>query len=905
MKRLLIFLCLALMMPSKAKTQEALPIEQIPAAKVDIVLIQDESGSMESTDPRGVRRLATDFLVDNLSIAGEGNNLALILFGTASEQKAGLSRDFKGIRASAKEGLEFKRYGAQSHLTLETTPPRDYTDIFGALEMAYEMLAESGEKVVVEGEAYTKEKFVLFLTDGRIDPWPGNLDRYGDIARDYLEYIKDFPSAGRYKAGRRYKERVAAIDRERIEREIIERFKKRGWRMYTVGFSEGVDRDLLEELAFGTYGTPGIAKDYRELASILESVIPKAQNVIPLFVQDFCRTRSATGTTHIGTDIKAVLFKIDFSKMLEQDTSIRPENLLVILTDPRGGQIRSDREGFFTFNTDNEGNVLTVTYFKEHPVSGTWRIEVQGIGKDLCGKMDVEGRRKQFPYVRLDPDKEEYWEDSDVEVIGSLLGEGRNKLPIRKVEGRLRTPSRETVRLMFGEPDADNEARAKIKLNKGTGEYLLMVTITDEKYGTEIRSKGSVIQVVPVEPCVPIVTPKKIDLGVVGDKRSATFEGIKVDVGGFPKAVDIRVKKPVLERGITAIPVYWVKVHPEKGVATSQNPFRFNIEVELPKEVPSNIKDGIYKGNIIIESSLFEYPAEIPVEMEIKFPEIIIKGSSRLEKLPFDFWFMLSKPKEKTIKIGTTSLRDREITVSLSPNIKDTDGHNEERIAIAFADRPKTLHTKIRARRGEFTKMKIVASLLETRLLEGIRIPPGTYTGELRARGELMREVKVPIEIQIPEKPFILTLRWILFGLSVVCLGPIIGFGVKLRHLRRYGLLRGSVRLEKNPFFTVDQVGEGWSVRPTRRDVSVDGQAVDRGDSSPLNRGVKIEIGDRKNRKGFFRYRVRRISDKGISLKLDRSPYGSVGSYFIRKIFLWMVALGLFTWGSVWVWTNV
>ena len=821
MRRWMMFLWIFLMICPATEAQKQLPVEKNSGQKIDIVLVQDESGSMETTDPRGLRRMAADLLVDNLRLAGEGNNLGLILFGTVPQKSVDLSQEFEAIQKIARKGLEYRRFGESAYLSLETTPARDYTDIFGALEMAYEMLSQSPDDVTIQGESYSKQKLVLFLTDGKIDPWAGNLDRYGDIARDYLEYMQEIRPGERYKKGERYREKVADIDRERIEREIIDRFKKKGWRVYPVGFSDGVDRDLLENLAFRTYGNPGIAKDATELARILENVIPKAQNVIPLLVQGFCHTKSSAGTAVVGADIKAALFKVDFSRMIEQGAFIRPDHLLVILNAPGGEEIRSDREGMFTFNIDKHGRVLTVTYFKEYPASGKWHIQVQGIGKDICGKIDVAGRRNQIPQIRLDPELEQYWEDSEVEVTVSLLGEGGKKLPIRKVRGRVRTPEHEEMGLIFSDPNVNNEARARINLNKGLGEYFLIVTITDEKYGTQIH-KDKVIRVIPIEFCDLIVTPKKIDLGVLGDTRLSTTldEGITVETGTFPKSVDIKMKKPVLEKGITAIPIYWITVRPEQGTATPERPFRFNIEVNLPKEVPSGIKDGIYKGELTIESSCAKHPIEIQVELEIRFPEIIIKGSERLRKLHSSFWFRLCKPLGKTIQVGTSSLRDREVTLSLSPNIKDAEGHNQERIQMYFAHQPGQSSMEVLTRKGRFAEINIVTRLLETRLEPDLRVPPGTYTGELRARGALMREIRIPIEIEIPEKPFILTFRWIMAGICAIVLFIIACLSVSLGKLETRQVFEGRIDVRETPFtltlggkdLTFNQAGEDYTV---------------------------------------------------------------------------------------------
>jgi uncharacterized protein with von Willebrand factor type A (vWA) domain len=60
------------------------------AKKVDIILLQDESGSMDKTDPRHIRKLVATTLIEDQEVAGKGNRMSIILFGAIA--KRSLSR---------------------------------------------------------------------------------------------------------------------------------------------------------------------------------------------------------------------------------------------------------------------------------------------------------------------------------------------------------------------------------------------------------------------------------------------------------------------------------------------------------------------------------------------------------------------------------------------------------------------------------------------------------------------------------------------------------------------------------------------------------------------------------------------------------------------------------------------
>jgi len=278
------------------------------AKKVDIILLQDESGSMDKTDPLSIRKLVATTLIEDQEVAGEGNRMSIILFGATTEGKIGICRDFEEIMKISSTGFE-PHTGPNDRRTQSAVPARGYTDIYGAIEAAQQLFLKDKDGGSLSDN---REKHVILLTDGKMEPWPGNEMRYGDIAAEYLNCVKN----GNYRTcDDNFTSNVKAIDTERLfERGgLLETFRKNGWRIHCVGFSSGVDQEMLRRISEATYGHHGVAEDLTQLLGILDQIIPPAPNVVTLYVDDFCDTQQIEKTVNIENDIKAVLFKIDLN----------------------------------------------------------------------------------------------------------------------------------------------------------------------------------------------------------------------------------------------------------------------------------------------------------------------------------------------------------------------------------------------------------------------------------------------------------------------------------------------------------------------------------------------------------------------------------------------------------------
>lgn len=771
--------------------------------KVDVVLLQDESLSMKRTDPFDLRRLASLFLADNLDIAGEGNRIGLILFGSTAVRRVDLSRDFGAIRRFAEEGLrEEVAFGPLTCLNEENVPVRDYTDMYAALKEAERLLTETEET----GGKESRKRYVVLLTDGGIDPWPGNLTRFGDLAESYLSEIKEvFPPEQRRplkglmgrKINDRYGERIRKSDLGLIREEILGKFREKGWRINVFGFSEGADLELIRELSELTNGKRGIAKDYTELGHLLGEIIPRAENIITLKKWDFCDVRKTQHDVTIQDSIQAVTFRVDLSDMVSRQQGLKRENLAISLTAPDGSVVRfgsgaAQEQGGFQISTNRLGQVLLASYQVNNPAPGSWNLTVEGVGSDICGQAEITVRREQKVSIELAPAKEEYFEGDKVTVSVFLEGKGGQVLPSRDVKGKVKLPTGTGSRELQFRPAPSREYvyETELTMNAGPGSYILEVTIqvTDE---AESRvDSDRMVKVVPLSACSLVVNPTKVTLPKLGFSRSETQSGeISVSLSEFPKESKLTVDRPVLEKGAARIPLGWIALQKSGETIFPGRPYVVSLSVSMPKHIPRDMTDGVYRGDLPLFAECASGPTTVQIEVPVELPVLEWEP----ESIRFDFGFMLSRPREASLVFRSNANQDVKLSLALPEALKGRD-RMEERIKMQVKGRDGLLASEVLPKQKSL-QVDVVATLDDARLDPGVRIPPGTYLGEFLVEAEYGRPAKIPVEVYVPERPAIKTVVRILPVFALLSLGVAVLQIFRMIHAGKSGSFTGSKRI--------------------------------------------------------------------------------------------------------------
>ncbi len=887
--------------------------------KVDIVLLQDESGSMKTTDPSGIRRQVANLLIDELGFAGEGNRMALVLYGTRAIKKVDLSRNFAAIKEAASQGFSKEiTPKRKNYANFGSVPLKEYTDIRGAIEMAFQILEKSETG---QDDTITKEKHVILLTDGQIDPWPGNADRYGNVADDFLDCLQQ---SSANQCHHTYRNRVAKIDTNALfdPTGILQKFKDKHWRIDCIGFAEA-DTSFLKKIASFTYGKCEVAPNNTQLLHVLRKIVPPIPNVVILQVKDFCKTRHFENIiTNVGKDIEALQFKINLDKMLSKHEFIDKKNLVITITDPVGNSIKSTNDTNFKFYETDKGDLIFVSRQIDNPTDGTWRIRVDA-NADICGKMVLKGKVPFVPEMAFVPDRPEYYSNEPITLNLKLRNSNdpTDWVSIEKAEGKFRftahgeNKGEEIIRPMSFTSDGKT-AWAKLTPPPGIkGKATIETKIKEGRYGTiishyediEIAGKRQEL----VVNIAPMGDDGKVLLGIIGDQNNRvekTFELFPTtDSGSFM----VNIHKPELE-GTTGrkIPLSWIKVWPSSGRISADHPLKVTVAVTFPERAALSLPKGLYSGKFNVEpkDTRLSPQSKIPIlQLDLEIPEIINEPS----ELVFDFKYMLSRPVTKTLRVRHTSSISREINVKLPDYLKGRNGEYEQDISVEAVD-PDSLTLNVEP--YDYQKIRILAKLANTSLHTSQRIPPGSYRGTISLHGKGMKSKTVSVIVKIPRKPIILLLRRVGIVLTALLFIMAIAGFIRFRMAgRRYLFQDSSLVIDKKGDMKgTDQNRFECNIQKTDREnlergnmeydlpyggVNQDVKFIDSSSLEPKPippagvQDIETQHVDEIHTPNY-RHKVDYSSIDSCKLTVTKSPIGKKSGFLLKKVFIWLFLSG-------------
>lgn len=201
----------------------ASPLEELNTDRLAISLVIDTSGSMLNTDPDLLRSQVADIFIDLLS---PEDYLGIVTFNSQVDL----------VVPMTKLESQVVRDGMKAQLTgrLEGTGDTDYTAALAAASKQLEELYVANVR-----------KQIIFLTDGRPDPDPINITANPVRMNEYMTGLWN---------------EVALISENEFP-------------VYSIGFSEGIDVEVLNRLAADTGGDVRIYKDSAELDANLIQVL--------------------------------------------------------------------------------------------------------------------------------------------------------------------------------------------------------------------------------------------------------------------------------------------------------------------------------------------------------------------------------------------------------------------------------------------------------------------------------------------------------------------------------------------------------------------------------------------------------------------------------------------------------
>jgi len=885
------------------------------AVNRQVILLQDESESMEKTDRHDLRSEASAFLIDQMSLAGSGNSLGLVIFGSFPYDSIAPGTSWDAIREMAARGIPATPK-TQCFETPDDVHPRGFTDFLGPFRIASRMLSATPDSV--DGGA--QEKVVILLTDGKLDPWPG-APRFGDAAGQFLQEISGIPCGERYghvvkgPLHDRFQRLVAPLDKQQIRAEILSRFRERRWRIYGVGFSSHVDTDYLVRLAAETGGEAGLAQDITQLRGILKRTIPPPQNVVVLYASKFCDTHHEQFSLNVDTSAEVLQIAISLSRMMERYHTLPTKgNLEISVTSP-GGTAYSSNSGIdmFKWYTDLEGRVHRVTYTSApSPTPGQWRVSLVGIGSSVCGEAVARARVKWIPRIEATPMAECYPNASSIQLAFWMDDGSGNRVYLENVEAVVQVVGDEKIvdHPLPLNPPSDNRVVTDLTLAYGPGTYRIKAKFHEGVYGREPIPKQIQFKVGCAYQCS--AEPSPLDLGALSFTNRRAGAELRIRCTP-PGKVALRIVPPMMEHGGAQLPVSWftvpetVETSEESGTAT------IRLSCRIPDRFPEELQPGRYAGELVIRSASLQAPVRVPVQLSLALPEIVVTPRT----MNFKFWWMVERPQIRRLKIETTVGTEIPIQIRYPQSyLWRTTESAEERVCLEVSPESNVADSGdglLKAEVSNSSPVEVVfiakvedPALRRNHAFGPTTIRPGNYSGRIVVTPSVGADKSIPVKVRVPSSPLILLYRK--YGLVLIALAALIALILLRRVLksRKAGRLEGSTFVLGSGAEKVihSSIGFSLSLKSTSSDEVVcsmagleeykleamtDGDSFEDGDSKLLEPPFQVVI----TRGGLPLYRLRVASHKGgvTHCRVLRSQEGSVSSEWTKFLILGLGSL--------------
>ncbi len=209
---------------------QANPLEELQSEKLAVSLVIDTSGSMNQTDPGMLRRRVADVFIEMLN---PDDYLGIVIFNSEVALVVPLVRmESEEVRASFKESIQDR---------LEGSADTDYTAALSVAENQLDTINDSDAR-----------KLIIFLTDGQPDPDPINITSGSQAMESYMNGLWTRANS----------------------------LSEKGYPVYSIGFSDGIDVEVLNRIAEETGGDVRIFRDANELDENLIQILQSREEII-------------------------------------------------------------------------------------------------------------------------------------------------------------------------------------------------------------------------------------------------------------------------------------------------------------------------------------------------------------------------------------------------------------------------------------------------------------------------------------------------------------------------------------------------------------------------------------------------------------------------------------------------
>lgn len=590
----------------------------------DIVEVIDNSGSGSKTDPNRLRGVAAQLTLDGLVLPCDTVRVATVFFNS---QVAG--DDTLGTEANARKKLRTQ---------LEES---GNTDMEGGITHAMTLLEPST----------ATQKIIVLLTDGMPDP-RGDGNDHGQI--DNIRNLA--PLAASW-----------------------------GVKIFALGFSPMVNQSFLEEITGPTGGRMVTVNNAQEMLKVAKQLVGGFNSVHPL------KDESLPGSAkELPVDLPAVVERLRVTVVLEQPRRFRPGQIEFNLQ----GCPAPDSEELYTTTINGTETVVAWTAFLSNSgqdQSCKLLIQDNKPGSQGHGGAQVliEGRTDLKCELACRPDQEQLIFGTEMvceitvannagpinpsllRYVGRLSmqgpgGSGSAAVPVSGAEVRVKVPEvagRQTVQI-------------ESSIDPG-----IPPVICEYRY-----------QAIPPQPAQLHGNPERIDLGFVGPDRPETAISIEIWTefpAGDPRPLQFA---PQVLSTLKDAVTLWVDGRAIKTGGTQALPLprgkRLALELKVSLRNRNgeliNIEDGRHTGTLIIKADGAEAPLEIPFQLEIRKPRLLLATQKE-----FSQYWNPSRPQNLTLAdVSTDGAVDGLFTVEPTERqVVDSQGVTLGKLALIPAEK--------------------------------------------------------------------------------------------------------------------------------------------------------------------------------------------------------------------------
>ncbi len=851
----------------------------------DVAIIIDRSGCMRATDEKVLSLALTHYILDQIDFLKNDPRVVLIPFSTEvfSIPKGHLTNDITQLYE------EVNRF----------PKPFGNTDIEAALLLARQLLAPFDSQ---------REKLIFMITDGNPIPNPGDRNRFPEVEEQFKKV-----SDGVNRNSTNYEnlldtfgKKLVNKTRSNILNTIAPSFRGKV-ALFTIALgTQGIDEEFLIDLSLRVNGRPDnflVVDNNKEFIDAANRLFPKGPNIIDFFSEKIQNTLQTKYEKSFNLPLSLQRFRLTINYLRE---GVEEKDIDILLQPPSVGELNKNNPDInYLVAKDHEGkgSIVFQRYLFENPVPhGEWKILIKRSGVSIQPIHDLyllgEGvatAKLDLAIVPMEPVVGDL-----VQMICAIVDPVSNIIPIKKIDGKIISPSGNITNLIFLSLQ-DGKMRGEFEIIEKGKHIVETIAYVNEspkqflKIAKEFEAK--LPEPIMIITQIPFNTEngsiKKDILAFppigVDSLRSKIIDGIKIE-SLSERDANISITTMPLEnqKGHLLSAEEWLIISTENEVTINQNkPHSFSLTATIPKYVGDNIENGVYKGELIVDSKQISEPLKIPIELNIIIPTLEVP-----EMIVFNRFWDYPGVKNKKITVRTNAAFNLKVNVVPTEYLEEEEGQIIDNKIINI----ETNEKEIIVNRDNDIEILLSANIRTK------NPPQNRYDGKVYFYADAVRDTLMYTSVSISGKP--LRNKYRVYALLFGLIALLISIPFRNRWRQIDGYLEGDTILltqeqikQENVYqfrdlFSINYSENGFRLTGASNILINDGMIPPSGQSlQPSDRITGEE----------FQFMVVTADEQILSLSITQSPYnrisnrlnislGLIGTILVLLGLLWFVS---------------